>query len=407
MKMVEELDILFIGKLFSKKDEGKIRSKLRTDMQDAANVLQWNLIDGFIQNGCKNMTVVSYIPVDSWPKHYSDAFVREDKHIIDGKITFNQVGFCNITKIKQVLNANVCDSVVKKWASKNTFLKKVIVCYTCDNVLMRALRAAKKVNPNIEVVQIIADITEFEANDTPGFIRRMYIKYQINLNNYLSKFVDKYVLLTELMKVKLGIEKPYIVMEGIVPQRMTFKKNISNSEKIILYTGSLNKKYGITQLLAAFAKIESQNYRLVICGLGDAEKDIISMAESDSRINFMGKVLHKDILNLQCYATVLVNPRQNNEEFTKYSFPSKNLEYLSSGVPLVAYKLDGIPNEYDEYINYVQDNSIEALKNKIVQICELSDEDRFQIGQKAKNFVLKEKNAVAQTKKILELIKSL
>ena len=38
-----------------------------------------------------------------------------------------------------------------------------------------------------------------------------------------------------------------------------------------------------------------------------------------------------------------VNPRQNNEEFTKYSFPSKTMEYLASGVPVVAYKLDGIP----------------------------------------------------------------
>ena len=83
------------------------------------------------------------------------------------------------------------------------------------------------------------------------------------------------------------------------------------------------------------------------------------------------------------------------------------MEYLSSGVPVIAYKLDGIPDEYDEYLNYVEDNSVESLANKLIEFCEKSDEERAAIGKKGQAFVLENKNAVAQTKKIVEFIKSI
>lgn len=158
------------------------------------------------------------------------------------------------------------------------------------------------------------------------------------------------------------------------------------------------------ELLSAFELIKGPNYRLIICGLGNAEDDIKALSARDPRINFRGKVTHSEVLKLQNQVTVLVNPRQNTEEFTKYSFPSKTMEYLSSGTPVVAYKLDGIPDEYDEYINYVPDNSPEVLASVIQKVCELSSEERGQMGREAQAFVLKEKNKDAQTKRILDFV---
>ena len=53
---------------------------------------------------------------------------------------------------------------------------------------------------------------------------------------------------------------------------------------------------------------------------------------------------------------VLVNPRPNNEEYTKYSFPSKDIEYLSSGKPTVAFLLDGMPKCYQDFLYVVDPN---------------------------------------------------
>ena len=47
---------------------------------------------------------------------------------------------------------------------------------------------------------------------------------------------------------------------------------------------------------------------------------------------------------------ILVNFRSPNEELTKYSFPSKILEYISSGSLVLSTRLLGIPDEYFSYI---------------------------------------------------------
>ena len=74
-------------------------------------------------------------------------------------------------------------------------------------------------------------------------------------------------------------------------------------------------------------------------------------------------------------------------------------------MPLVAYKLDGIPDEYDEYISYPKDNSETALAEEIIKICNMSDEDRIAKGKKSKDFVFLNKNKVAQAQRIIEFIK--
>ena len=401
-------DILFLGRLFPKNKEKELRAKARVDMQDAANVLQWNLIHGLIENGISQMTVVSLLPIDSWPKHYRDPFISYDKECYDEGFTFETAGFCNITYLKQILYRTSCNSAVKRWAKKKSDLPKVLICYSENNVLMRAVAEAKKIDPSIRCIQVIADITEFAANADQNWLRNKVVMLAIKTNQKLRGTMDGFVLLTEQMKAKLGIQRPHIVMEGIVPQRAPMERTAEDDTiKTVLYTGSMNRKYGILTLLDAFLTIKDPNYRLVLCGLGNAELDIAAAVQKDSRIEYLGKVSHEKVLELQSLATVVINPRQNNEEFTKYSFPSKTMEYLASGVPLVAYKLDGIPDEYDEHIYYVTDNSPEALAKEIQSVCKMDIEARRSGAERARSFVLENKNRKIQTKRVLDFIKTL
>ena len=66
-------------------------------------------------------------------------------------------------------------------------------------------------------------------------------------------------------------------------------------------------------------------------------------------------------------ATALINPRKPNSKITRFSFPSKNMEYLSSGTPMIGYKLDGIPSEYYDYFYTIDDSSEKSLRNTIVK----------------------------------------
>ncbi len=405
------LDVLFLGKLFPREKEQEIKNKMKTGMQDAANALQWNIIDGFEANDFGRMKIINYLPVDAYPNGYTDKFIEgfTFQHTENYRADDVNVKCCNVFGIKRFINSLYFRKYIKKWAKEDNGKKKVILSYTANSMFLGLVKLAKKYNKNIVAGCIIADIPQFAtAREMTGF-KKLYHSYQVKKCASLYDLVDRFVLLTEQMAQKLEIKSPHIVIEGIATtdayETDESLLNTLKGQSYVLYSGTLNYKFGIGTLLEAFEKTDDDNLKLVICGFGEAEELIKEKQKEDTRILYLGRVDRAQVLALQKNATVLVNPRQNNEEFTKYSFPSKNLEYLSSGVPLVAYKLDGIPQEYDDYIIYPADDSAEALSQEIIKISNLPDDERQSLGQKAKDFVFENKNKVKQAQRIIEFIK--
>ena len=404
---MEKFDILFLGRLFPKAEEFEIKRKMKTGMADAANALQWSIIDGMEKNSCGKLTILNYLPVNSFPNGYDDFYIKEfNFQHKQGLKTDVNVGHCNLSIVKQITNIIPYCYKVRKWVNDGEKRRKVLFLYSAQPLSLELARFVKHLNNQIETVCLIADIPEYNTIGELTGIRKAFNDYETRKTNALYRYIDKFVLLTEQMAQRLDIHVPYTVMEGIAPESdtetdETFVKQFSD-EKFVLYTGTLNYEFGIGILLEAFSKIPNQDLKLVICGFGEAEKAIL--VSRDTRLVYMGKFDRKQALALQQCATVLVNPRQNNNEFTKYSFPSKTMEYLASGVPVVAYKLDGIPDEYDKYLNYVPDDTPESLAEKIIEICSMPDSGRKEAGKRAKQFVLNEKNSLVQAKRILELI---
>jgi glycosyltransferase involved in cell wall biosynthesis len=225
------------------------------------------------------------------------------------------------------------------------------------------------------------------------------------------KHIDGFVLLTRHMRDFLDVQTGRcIVVEGMVDgkTRATGTTCGTPSSPIrIVYTGTLHRRYGILNLLAAFRHIPDERFRLILCGAGDAAQEIARASCEDPRIDFRGQLPPPEVWRLQSEATLLVNPRQNTEEFTKFSFPSKTLEYLASGRPMVAYKLNGIPDEYDRHICYVPDNKVETLAAVLADMGNRSPEWLNNRGEAARDWVVREKNNVVQAKRMLEFAKSL
>ena len=383
-----------------------VYANMKGSMQDAANALQWHIYNGLCQNIKEEIKILNIMPISSFPQYYKEAFIKEstfDTAYNTGNIN---IGFCNVKFIRDYTKSWSAYRVLKKWLARND-APKTLFLYTASRAFLRAIQRLKK-EFDLEVCIIIADLPNMtDLSGKKGKIMKVLEKLRSDDVYTLLSNVDYYVLLTKHMASYMQLNKPYCVMEGISTASNEFSEPVYNSQtKTVFYAGLLHRRFGIMNLVKAFQQIPSPDYRLVICGVGDSESEIREAASKDSRIQFRGKLPREEVLKLQSQATVLVNPRQNNEEFTKYSFPSKNLEYLSSGIPFVAYKLDGIPDEYDDYILYVEDDEIQTLAHKIEEVCEKSPEERKALGEKARAFVSNEKNEVVQTKKILAFIEN-
>jgi glycosyltransferase involved in cell wall biosynthesis len=243
-------------------------------------------------------------------------------------------------------------------------------------------------------------------NNNGNTIYNFFKNTEIKKINKDLDFIDTYVLLTKYMQDALNIDKPFVVIEGISTDAFEKIDDFVFDEKLktIFYSGGLVKKYGILDLVDAFSRIPNENYRLIICGSGEAEGEIIEASKKDSRIIFKGLIPREDVLKYQKAATVLINPRPNNEEYTKYSFPSKVMEYMSSGTPMVAYSLDGMPDEYDKYFFPIKDSK-DGMVETLKLVLSLPDKCLIEKGIRAREFVLNSKNGKEQSSKIIQLIK--
>ena len=133
-------------------------------------------------------------------------------------------------------------------------------------------------------------------------------------------------------------------------------------------------------LVDTFRKMDDPRLRLILCGTGDARDHVIRCAQEDSRIDYRGFVPPAEAAALVRSADVLVNPRMNGGKYTKYSFPSKNIEYLLSGHPVVACPLDGMPPAYRHFMYCFSD--AEGLEQAIRSALAAADQ-----GEKYRAFL--------------------
>ena len=403
------MKLFFLTGLFPPVAYDEIVADSKGCIQYAADALQKAIIHG-MSHWTDNIQIVNLPYVGSFPKRYKKNKILTYPFTINSEgrnIKGYNVGFCNISGIKQFSRLQ---NSYKTLSNLSDGSATIVLVYAITTPFLKACDRIKRKYPNTKIILIVPDLPEYMSSKASPILR--FLK-SINsrILNRLYQCVDGYVLLSKYMIESLPVnDKPWTVVEGIFnPIQNTPYNEVDTeySERYILYTGTLAKRYGIMRLVEAFTKVKTPSIKLYICGDGDSKADIIRYSECDPRIVYKGQVMREDALNLQRHATLLVNPRTPEGEFTKYSFPSKTMEYLASGVPTLLYRLPGIPEEYYEYCYSLTDLSIEALTNAIETIISKSEFELREMGLRAKSFIHEQKNSYNQTQKIIDLIERL
>ena len=412
-KLTDKQDILFLGSLFPKGHEEEILQNSITGIQNASNVLQQGIVAGLDEIFPGQIRILNSLHIGSFPKHYKKPLIQTYNFSQTKSGKDLNAGFINIKGIKHSSRLSALKPHVKKWAMEKNEGKKVIIGYAASATCSRLLLYAKRWNSDVKTCMVVADLPEHMSVATG---RSLAFKLFVQSENQKVwqdiKHIDSFVLLTELMAEAMQLKVPYTVVEGIASDVFGEAKEPEGAQegkgiKTILYTGSLTEKYGIMDLVNAFELISDESCRLIICGEGETDSRIKRACERDCRIEFRGLIKRDEALRLQREATLLVNPRPNNEEFTKYSFPSKIMEYMSSGTPVAAYLLDGMPKEYSEFMFTIEGREgVKAVQNTLSYALSQSDKQLHEMGKKARSFVLSEKNKVKQAEKIADLIGS-
>lgn len=369
------MSVLFIGGVFAEENQKEIIENTKGYAEFSANIFQKKLINGFKKNN-QEITVISAPFIGSYPNRYKRMSFRGFKR---KQKDFEYVNFNNIWGFRNFSRAKALKKRIKKLILKDGKEFNLIVIYSAHEPFLEAGVYAKSILPNSKICFVVPDLPQYmnlEKNKTK--IYDVLKKYDIKKIEKLTENVDSFVVLTEEMKEPLHIgNRRYMVVEGIIDELPEKKPETVDSLKNIVYTGKLNFAFGIEALVEAFKKLDDTDCRLILCGDGDAKSYVIDEAVKDRRIEYKGQISPEQAKEITEAATVLVNPRSNSGEYTKYSFPSKNIEYLLSGRTVVAYMLDGMPKIYSNFIEPIQDE--QSLTETLRIACSKDNSEKYRL----------------------------
>lgn len=343
------MKVLLLCGVFAKENEKEVMEHSRGGVDFSANNFQQKLIEGFRALDC-DFSVLSAPFIGAWPMGTDTAVFRG---FSGEQAAYPYVRFNNVWGIRNFSRAASLKKAMKPFIELDD-PEKLIVVYCPHTPFLEAAVYAKRRDPRIRICLYVPDLPQYmNLNAHRSRIYDFAKKYDVEAMMKLMEQVDSYVLLTEPMKALLPVgSKPCRVIEGIVADWQTVQppEEPRGREKHIVYTGKINQKFGVRDLIDAFGLIEDPDCRLVLCGRGDCDNYAAEAAAKDRRIMVLGQVSPEEAQRWQRRAAVLVNPRSGHGDFVPYSFASKNIEYLLTGNPVAAYMLPGMPACYSDFI---------------------------------------------------------
>ncbi|MBO4427599.1 MAG: glycosyltransferase [Bacteroidales bacterium] len=389
------MEILYISKLLSTRLINKLVANSCLDSGFAVQKFGRLVARGFVLNdvGCDALS--------SLPKKGLRKILTTEKAESEKGVTYHYIPSVNIPVIRQLVQLFYSLFFSFRWCKKKGG-DKAIVCDALDiSICIGGLLVAKICG--IKNICVLTDMPGLMIGQGNSFFWKVVTRVN---KTYLSSF-DGYVFLTQQMNARVNIKnRPFIIMEGLVDSEasMPVIDVCPNTRRTVLYAGGLHERYGLKTLVDAFVSLDIPDTKLIIYGSGPYEKELLRVCERETCVEFRGVAPNEIVLEAEERASLLVNPRPTAEEFTRYSFPSKNLEYMASGTPLLTTKLPGMPKEYYPFVFLFEEETVEGYAKAILDALSRDLASLQEKGRKAREFVLKHKNNKVQTKRILNLI---
>jgi glycosyltransferase involved in cell wall biosynthesis len=399
------MKVLFIGDYVDSEKINYYNSISTKNFKIAISSIKYTkyIADGLKFNLDKDSTNLFLVPVAMYP-NCKKIFLNNSK--IDDNYF---IPYINLFIFKQLSIALYVFLFSLRWFIVNLNKKKIIVF---SNIYFPFLLSVLpfKILKNIFIVSFIPDLPEFAFSfQRNSLVRKTFSFFYIKISMLIVNVSDFFVFITPLMKFKFS-NKPYMVIEGFTEYQGDSLKYLRNyhleEKKAVMYSGALYEKYGLEYLLKSFCKIEG-DFELWIFGHGPMEDEIISYSEKDVRIKYFGYKTNSEVLLYQKKARILINPRPSNEEFTKYSFPSKLLEYMSSGTPVLTTRLPGIPEDYTNLMYFIEDETFDGFYESLYECLNKSQLELDNFGELSREYVINEKNNVVQIKKLINKVQKI
>jgi glycosyltransferase involved in cell wall biosynthesis len=336
-----------------------------------------------------NISLASTIPIQSYPIGKKIFFSTSNFTVtpFQGII----LGFINIHIFKHISRFLMCcfylPLLIYRKKIKWIFIHGIHSPFVCFGLIMRLF--------GIKVVLVLTDPAgKIIATDGKGTALLKKID-AIFLSQMITR-CNGVIALSETLASRLAPNVPALIFPGILDSSIfksldssvTHELYSPNRSFTIVYAGGLNAAYGVKQLVDAVIKLaDTHNIVLKLYGTGDQIEYLSEMQKSSNAIRYEGFIDPTLLYPILCHADLLINPRPAHHEFSKMSFPSKLIEYLSTGRPVLTTRITSIPEKMNEYLYFIENDSVDGIYRAIDECIRIPIADRTMNSKNQKKYL--------------------
>lgn len=333
----------------------------------------WSLARA-IKSGVGSVFLASSVPIQNYPRGRKILFkgVRFAEDGIEGLM----LGFVNVLVLKHVTRLLAC-LVRLPLEIRRRRIDWIVLHGVHTPFLLFGLLARMA---GIRLLVMLTDPAGVIL-PTDGLLTRILKRLDASFIRWMVKRADGYMCLSPAMVESFQLAKPSICFPGIL--NSAFQQAVAAQEqatgkgaagRTIVYAGGLTSAYGVDSLIDAVKSIDSPDVRLVLYGRGDQQAKIADLAGRDRRFHYGGYVGDDELVPALLAADVLVNPRPAGKRFAVLSFPSKLIEYLATGRPVLSTRIASIPPALAPYFNFVEEEGAEGIRAALLRLLGAPDD---------------------------------
>ncbi|QTE29024.1 glycosyltransferase [Pengzhenrongella sicca] len=381
----------------------EIAEILRTDanMPAQTSAFAWAVVESLRSAGA-TVTLLSAAPVTNYPANSRLLFRGHPFHAdgVDGET----LGFINVLALKHVSRFVAC--LTTGWRALRRWRPDVLLVHGVHSPFLWFGMLARRL-ARVRTVVILTDPPGV-ALATDGPLVRALKRADVAVVRRALRAVDGVIALTGPLATDFAPGRPSLLMEGISThaavdrpprgERPTFR---------VVYAGGLVQEYGVGRLVEAVRALPDASLRLTPFGAGPLTAWIDAAAAADPRIDPARFVPRAAVVAAYAAADLLVQPRPVDQPVVRYSFPSKLLEYMASGTPVLTTRLAGIPPEYEPYVYWIDDGTAGGIARAIQTVRRIPAPEREARGLAAAAFVARTRSSGAQGARITRFLAEL
>lgn len=411
--MTNKKRLLHLG-FFCPQTYFEMHDKLEKNHQYAARKLESRIVEGLRENNVE-VEAISLYPARVFPRNRT-VFFKDFRGVDAQGYQAQAVGYINLPLLSHMSRTL---SILKTgWQTlrKSTQPPSAILVYSLHTPLVLSAAILSKWF-RIPFYIYIPDLPQYmnvgvKRSRLFNFLKQIDTSLVLHLSDRAEGVIG---ITRELVQSRASWNcKRTAVLEGIAEvgdvsenaqnQRDTDVLRQYGLEKgFLFYAGGLAEPYGVGILIDAVKRLPGQVH-LALCGAGSMGEKVRWEASENPRIHYLGSIPPEDVKVLSRNASFLINARIPGDAYLRYSFPSKLLEYMAIGIPVISSRLPGIPEEYYSNLLVLDDVTAEGLAECLQRNMGVNYAFARLTAERAVAFCRQNKLAQQQGKKLIQII---